>query len=178
MSDARSDIERLIFTCDMRNDAGDFDGVGELFAHATIGIAGMAEVACEGAQGTADQFRSVTRVYPEGGARTHHLSTNLIIEVDEFVIAEFSMKLGPHLFIDREVIDGEERREPSAEPFASGQGVHVAAKDGVVEGLGNFVGAVGLAGYVAGGAPVEAHVAIVDAGNADAGSLEFTQRQQ
>ena len=83
MADARSEIERLIFTCDMRNDAGDFDGVGELFAHATIGIAGMGEVVCEGAQATADQFRSVTRVYPEGGARTHHLSTNLIFDIDE-----------------------------------------------------------------------------------------------
>jgi len=30
-------------------------------------------------------------------------------KVDELVIAEFSMKLGPHLFVDREVIDGEER---------------------------------------------------------------------
>jgi hypothetical protein len=81
--DPRSAIEKLIFTCDMRNDDGDFDGVGELFAHATIGIAGMAEVVCQGAQGTADQFRRVTRVYAEGGARTHHLSTNLIIDVDE-----------------------------------------------------------------------------------------------
>lgn len=83
MVDPRSEIERLIFTCDMRNDDGDFAGVGQLFAHATIGIAGMAEVVCEGAQATADQFRAVTRVYPEGGARTHHLSTNLIFDIDE-----------------------------------------------------------------------------------------------
>ena len=83
MSDARSDIERLIFTCDMLNDAGDFDGVGRLFAHASIGIAGMGENVCEGADATANQFRSVTRVYPEGGARTHHLSTNLIFDIDE-----------------------------------------------------------------------------------------------
>jgi hypothetical protein len=83
VGDARSEIERLIFTCDMRNDAGDFDGVGELFANATIGIAGMGEVVCEGAKGTADQFRAVTRVYPEGGARTHHLSTNLMFDIDD-----------------------------------------------------------------------------------------------
>jgi hypothetical protein len=83
VSDPRSEIERLIFTCDMLNDAGDFDGVGQLFAHATIGIEGMADVVCEGAQATADQFRNVTRVYPEGGARTHHLSTNLIFDIDE-----------------------------------------------------------------------------------------------
>jgi hypothetical protein len=83
MSTARDEISRLIFQCDERNDAGDFDGVGELFAHATIGVAGMGEVVCEGAAATAEQFRRVTRVYPEGGARTHHLSTNLIIDVDE-----------------------------------------------------------------------------------------------
>jgi hypothetical protein len=43
----------------------------------------MGDVVCEGAKGTADQFRNVTRVYPEGGARTHHLSTNLIVDVDD-----------------------------------------------------------------------------------------------
>jgi hypothetical protein len=83
MSSSETEIARLIFRCDERNDAGDFDGVGQLFAHATIGVAGMGEVVCEGAQATAEQFRRVTRVYPDGGARTHHLSTNLIIDVDE-----------------------------------------------------------------------------------------------
>jgi len=83
MSDARHEISKLIFTCDQRNDDGDFDGVGELFAHATIGVEDMGDVVCEGAEGTAEQFRITTQVYPEGGARTHHISTNLIIDVDE-----------------------------------------------------------------------------------------------
>jgi len=83
MTDARTEIERLIFLCDAYNDAGDFDAVGELFAHASIGVTGMADVVCEGAEGTANQFRSTTRSYPEGGARTHHLSTNLIVDIDE-----------------------------------------------------------------------------------------------
>jgi len=80
--EARHAIAKLIFTCDERNDAGDFDAVGALFAHATIGVSGMGDVVCEGAKGVADQFRAVTQIYPEGGARTHHLSTNLIIDVD------------------------------------------------------------------------------------------------
>ena len=83
MTDARTQIEKLIFQCDMYNDAGDFDQVGRLFAHATIGIDGMGDVVCQGAKGTADQFRMATRVYPEGGARTHHVSTNLILDIDE-----------------------------------------------------------------------------------------------
>jgi hypothetical protein len=83
MADARTEIERLIFLCDAYNDAGDFDAVGQLFAHASIGVSGMGENVCEGAEGTANQFRSTTRTYPEGGARTHHISTNLIVDVDE-----------------------------------------------------------------------------------------------
>jgi hypothetical protein len=31
----------------------------------------------------AEGFRRATQTYPQGGARTHHISTNLIIEVDE-----------------------------------------------------------------------------------------------
>jgi len=83
MADARTEIARLIFLCDERNDAGDFDGVGQLFAHATMGVVGMGDVVCEGAESVAEQYRQAVRVYPEGGARTHHLSTNLIIDIDE-----------------------------------------------------------------------------------------------
>jgi hypothetical protein len=81
--EARHEISKLIFTCDQRNDAGDFAGVGELFAQGSIGVAGMGENVCEGAQGVAEQFARVTRTYPDGGARTHHISTNLIIDVDD-----------------------------------------------------------------------------------------------
>ena len=83
MGEARDEISRLIFLCDQRNDDADFDGVGELFAHATLGVAGMADVVCEGAAATAAQFRATTRVYEQFGARTHHMSSNLIIDVDE-----------------------------------------------------------------------------------------------
>jgi hypothetical protein len=82
VDEARAAISRLVFLCDDYNDAADFDKVGELFAHGEIGVAGMGEVVCRGAAETAHQFASTTRVYPEGGARTHHASTNLIIDVD------------------------------------------------------------------------------------------------
>jgi SnoaL-like domain len=83
MSDARAEIATLIFRCDQLNDDGDFDGVGALFAHGAIAVEGMGEGVCSGAEQTAAQFRAATQVYESGGARTHHLSTNLIIEVDE-----------------------------------------------------------------------------------------------
>lgn len=83
MADTRTEIERLIFQCDAFNDDADFDAVGRLFAHGSIGVSGMGEVVCSGAEATAAQFRNVTRTYAEGGARTHHLSTNLIVDIDE-----------------------------------------------------------------------------------------------
>ena len=83
MSDARHEISKLIFQCDQRNDDGDFDGVGALFAHASIGVEGMGDDVCAGAEATARQFRATTLTYEGGSARTHHISTNLIVEVDE-----------------------------------------------------------------------------------------------
>jgi hypothetical protein len=83
MRSASEQISRLIFLCDQRNDDGDFDGVGELFAHGSIGVEGMGDEVASGAAAIAAQFRNATRVYETGGARTHHLSTNLIIDVDE-----------------------------------------------------------------------------------------------
>jgi len=83
MSDARNEISRLVFLCDQRNDDGDFDGVGELFAHGSIGVEGMGDAVAEGAEGVADQFRRATQTYATGGARTHHISTNLIIDIDD-----------------------------------------------------------------------------------------------
>ncbi len=80
--EARAAISRLIFLCDAYNDAAQFDKVGKLFRDGEIGVSGMGDSVCRGAEATAEQFRNSTRVYPEGGARTHHSSTNLIIDVD------------------------------------------------------------------------------------------------
>ena len=82
VSEDRYEVARLIFLCDQRNDAGDFAGVGELFAHGTIRVKDM-EGSWSGADDVAAQFVKTTRVYPQGGARTVHLSTNLVIDVDE-----------------------------------------------------------------------------------------------
>lgn len=83
MSDPYQEIARLIFLCDQRNDDGDFDGVGELFLNGAVEVEGMPDGLVKGATQVADQFRRATRVYQEGGARTHHMSSNLMIDVDE-----------------------------------------------------------------------------------------------
>ena len=82
VEEARAAISRLVFLCDDYNDAAEFDKVGELFRYGEIGVKGMGDAVCRGAEETAAQFRAATQVYPEGGARTHHSSTNLIINVD------------------------------------------------------------------------------------------------
>ncbi len=83
MSDSYQEIARLIFLCDQRNDNGDFDGVGELFFDGVVEVEGMPDGVVKGATEVADQFRRATRVYQVGGARTHHMSSNLIIDLDE-----------------------------------------------------------------------------------------------
>jgi hypothetical protein len=83
VSDPYQEIARLIFLCDQRNDDGDFDGVGELFFNGVVEVEGMPDGVVKGAKQVADQFRRATQVYQEGGARTHHMSSNLIIDVDE-----------------------------------------------------------------------------------------------
>ena len=82
---SREDIARLIFTCDDRNDRGDFAGVGELFAHGTVRVKDM-EGSWSGADAVAAQFARATQVYPrvDGvSALTHHMSTNLVVTIDE-----------------------------------------------------------------------------------------------
>ena len=82
---SREAIARLIFACDDHNDRGDFVGVGALFAHGTVRVKDM-DGSWTGADAVATQFAHATKVYPvdDGmSALTHHLSTNLVIDVDE-----------------------------------------------------------------------------------------------
>ena len=82
---SREAIAKLIYACDDHNDRGDFDGVGALFAHGTVRVKDM-DGSWTGADAVATQFAHATKVYPVAGgesALTHHLSTNLVIDVDE-----------------------------------------------------------------------------------------------
>ncbi len=83
MSDARGEIENLLYVYAERIDAGDFAGVAELFAHACITVAG-AEAETRGRDAVEKLYSGTTRLYEDCGTpKTKHVVTNPIIEVDE-----------------------------------------------------------------------------------------------
>ncbi len=83
MSDARAAIENLVFLYAERIDRGDFSGVAELFAEAEISVEGTSGVT-RGREAVEKLYETTTRRYPDDGTpKTKHLTTNLIIDVDE-----------------------------------------------------------------------------------------------
>ena len=76
-------IANLLYTYAERMDNGDFDGIAELFAHATIRrMRGDKEVFLSSSE-LLEHWREVVIVYPDGTPRTKHVVTNPIIDVDE-----------------------------------------------------------------------------------------------
>ena len=82
MTTPRDDIEHLIFGFAERIDAGDFEGVADLFAHAEITAEGS-DHRVVGRDGVAAMYRSTTRRYPNGTPLTKHVTTNVMVDVDE-----------------------------------------------------------------------------------------------
>ena len=86
MPDSARLIENLLYTYAERIDAGDFEGVGELFAHGRIlgRPDGPPETVFEGRDRVRALYERSTRRYDDTGTpRTKHLTTNALIEVDE-----------------------------------------------------------------------------------------------
>jgi len=82
MSNGYGAISNLIAIYAERIDAGDFAGVGELFAHATL-TTDMDE-SRSGAEEIRGMYEQWTRKYPDNGTpHTKHLMTNLIVDVDD-----------------------------------------------------------------------------------------------
>ena len=79
---ARDAIENLLHTYAERIDAGDFAGVGELFADAAI-LGPDGRPIARGAAETQRLYEKTTRRYEDGTPRTRHVTSNLILEVDE-----------------------------------------------------------------------------------------------
>ena len=85
MSDAVREIENLLYTYAERLDAGDIDGVAELFTHGRIcGVEnGPPETVFAGADRVRQMYEMATRFYEDGTPKTKHLTTNVRIRVDE-----------------------------------------------------------------------------------------------
>jgi hypothetical protein len=76
------EIQNLIFSYPMLLDSGDFDGVGQLFAHATV-FSGGVLMADRDAAAVASSFRDWVITYPDGTPRTRHFISNVIIRPTE-----------------------------------------------------------------------------------------------
>jgi uncharacterized protein (TIGR02246 family) len=77
----RDEIEALIFEYARRIDDGDFDGVGELFAHGAVTMPD-GTVLAEGSDAVAALYAATTRRYPEGTPRSHHVTTNVVVRAE------------------------------------------------------------------------------------------------
>jgi ketosteroid isomerase-like protein len=75
-------ITKLIYTYAERIDAGDFVGVAEVFAHATLTFEGFGD-AVSGAPAVQALYERTTRRYEDGTPRTKHVMTNVMVDVDE-----------------------------------------------------------------------------------------------
>ncbi len=73
-------ITKLIYTYAERIDAGDFAGVAEVFAHATLTFEGFGD-AVEGRDAIAALYTRTTRRYEDGTPRTKHVMTNVMVDV-------------------------------------------------------------------------------------------------
>jgi 3-phenylpropionate/cinnamic acid dioxygenase small subunit len=63
-------------------DAADFDGIAEIFAHGRITNEGV-EAEIVGPEAVRALYANTNRVHPDGTLRTRHLTSNVIVEIDE-----------------------------------------------------------------------------------------------
>jgi hypothetical protein len=76
---ARTAIENLLYTYAIRIDAGDFAGVGQLFARGRM-LAPNGDVIGTGAAEVQAIYERSTQCYDDGTPRTRHSTTNVIVD--------------------------------------------------------------------------------------------------
>lgn len=80
---AYHDIYVLIYAYAERIDAGDFEGLADLFTDAEITFEGYDAVR-RGRDQVLDLYRRSTRLYPDDGTpKSKHVVTNVVVEIDE-----------------------------------------------------------------------------------------------
>jgi ketosteroid isomerase-like protein len=75
-------VTKLIYTYAERIDAGDFAGVGELFADATLTFEGFGD-AVSGREAVERLYVRTTRRYEDGTPKTKHVMTNVMVDVSD-----------------------------------------------------------------------------------------------
>lgn len=85
MADPARMIENLIHTYAERIDAGDLEGVADLFEHGRVLASPDAppEQAVVGRERVLALYRGAARIYDDGSPHTKHVTTNSVIEVDD-----------------------------------------------------------------------------------------------
>ncbi len=85
MIDSARQIENLMYTYAERIDAGNLEGVADLFADGRIRAAPDTpfEQTVVGRDAVLVMYQNSTRIYPCGTPRTKHVTTNAIIETDD-----------------------------------------------------------------------------------------------
>jgi hypothetical protein len=81
VSSSEREIEKLIYTYAELQDRTDLEAVAALFAHGAFEVDTVASF--EGADGVLAMKRRHDRMYPDGTLRTKHVTTNVIVEVDD-----------------------------------------------------------------------------------------------
>jgi hypothetical protein len=74
------EISNLVYRFGYLLDKADFDGIGELLAHATFGSDLLGRAAFRGKEEIAQQFRRTSP--PEGVKRTKQFYSNMIVDLD------------------------------------------------------------------------------------------------
>lgn len=81
--DSYREIENLIYTYAERIDAGNLEGLAQLFNHAEF-INAEGKVVATGSDEFLKLQTNAIKIYPQTGTpRTKHVTSNIIIEVDE-----------------------------------------------------------------------------------------------
>jgi ketosteroid isomerase-like protein len=79
--DSARSIENLVYAYAECMDAGDLQGIGELFRHGVLHPAPGLELS--GVDEVRTLYEGTTRLYEDGTPLSHHVTTNVAVEVDE-----------------------------------------------------------------------------------------------
>ncbi|MGA7418904.1 MAG: nuclear transport factor 2 family protein [Acidimicrobiales bacterium] len=77
-------VAKVLYTYAERIDAGDFEGLGDLFAEAEITFEESPDRVIRGRDEARQMYEQFTRRYPDNGTpHTRHMITNVIVDVDD-----------------------------------------------------------------------------------------------